>query len=339
MKITPILETLELKKIPDKEYFSNKYRNYISNSRLGLINPLKDGSEEKFFNGFNPIYSDSIILGSMVHEISLQEEFFEIVDCVDRPTAKLGYVADELYPTFLERDITDEDITKAITKIDYYKGILTDKIRDTVNSKCIPYLASRRDFESTYTGDKELIYSDPKLREKAWNCITALKNNKNIQNLLHPQGLINESISECEMGIILDIKVEMENSDPFILHLKSKLDHFSIDRDLNTICVNDIKTLGRILSEFNLNIQNYSYNRELAMYSWLLSLCAKKFYRLDNPTITGNYLVVSTIPQYYTKVVPVTKKMYKEGWNEFKYLLELVCKAVSTNHREFAEWV
>ena len=75
------------------------------------------------------------------------------------------------------------------------------------------------------------------------------------------------------------------------------------------------------------------------MYSWLLSLVVNKFYNIENPVIKGNYLVVSTIPQYYTKVVPVTKRMYQEGWNEFRYLLKLVAYYVATDYKDFAEWI
>lgn len=74
------------------------------------------------------------------------------------------------------------------------------------------------------------------------------------------------------------------------------------------------------------------------MYSWLLSLCAKKYYGMDNPTVKGNYLVVSTIPGYYTKVLPMTKKMFEDGWDEFSNLLKLVAKHVAINHHEFGIW-
>lgn len=52
IKLTPILDTLQLVKISDEEYFSPKYANYVSNSRLGLINPQQGGSPESFFTGF-----------------------------------------------------------------------------------------------------------------------------------------------------------------------------------------------------------------------------------------------------------------------------------------------
>lgn len=59
-------------------------------------------------------------------------------------------------------------------------------------------------------------------------------------------------------------------------------------------------------------------------YSFLLKLAAQKFYDIKNPTIKGNFLVVSTVPEYGTKVYPMTSKLFKSGWEEVKYLLRIV---------------
>lgn len=48
IKITPLLDTLRLENISDDEYFSQKFSNYISNSRLGL---LKTKGAKAFFEG------------------------------------------------------------------------------------------------------------------------------------------------------------------------------------------------------------------------------------------------------------------------------------------------
>lgn len=63
IKLRPLLETLRLEKISDAVYFSETYKNYVSNSRLGLINPRQEGSPDKFFTGFTNFYSPSLILG------------------------------------------------------------------------------------------------------------------------------------------------------------------------------------------------------------------------------------------------------------------------------------
>lgn len=64
IKLTPLLDTLRLQKISDEVYFSEKYSGYVSNSRLGLLNPKQDGSPEKFFAGFKPVgYAPALELG------------------------------------------------------------------------------------------------------------------------------------------------------------------------------------------------------------------------------------------------------------------------------------
>ena len=63
IKFTPLIESLKLEKIDDSVYFSKKYSNYISNSRLGL---MKSGGAEAFFGGFKPIYSSSLDLGKII---------------------------------------------------------------------------------------------------------------------------------------------------------------------------------------------------------------------------------------------------------------------------------
>ena len=337
MTITPLLDTLRLQKIDDEEYFSEKYSNYISNSRLGLINPDQGGSPERFFAGFKPMYSAAFDLGTGVHCCTLQSDLFTICEEVDKPTAKVGALADRLYSTYKTREITTEDIIKEATIIDYYGGNLNTAKIKAVLEKCEPYWRDRKQFEEHYKEDKTLLYFDPKSRHTVQSCVKALASNKKIQDLLHPTGLIEDPISDTEQAILLDVQVESDKGN-FKLRLKSKLDHFSIDRDTNTVTVNDVKTIGKIVSEMSSNIEKFHYNRELAMYSWLLSLCAEKYYGLEKPTIKGNYLVVSTIPAYYTKVIPMTKGMFKEGWNEFRRLLRLVAECVANDNPEFGIW-
>lgn len=267
----------------------------------------------------------------------MQNDLFTICEEVDKPTAKLGALADRLYSTYKTREITTEDIIKEATIIDYYGGNLNTAKIKAVLEKCEPYWRDRKQFEEHYNEDKTLLYFDPKSRHTVQSCVKALASNKKIQDLLHPTGLIEDPISDTEQAILLDVQVESDKGS-FKLRLKSKLDHFSIDKETNTITVNDVKTIGKIVSEMRGNIEKFHYNRELAMYSWLLSLCAEKYYGLEKPTIKGNYLVVSTIPAYYTKVIPMTKGMFKEGWNEFRRLLRLVAECVANDNPEFGIW-
>lgn len=329
IKLTPILESLRLEDIDDSIYFSEKYAGYISNSRLGLINPEQDGSPEKFFQGLanNKIYSDSLVFGSAVHELVLQPEAFFLVDSVDRPTAKAGAIADIVYRKDGQMP-SDDDFIAAAKEVDYYGGNLSDTQLDTLKTKTINYLRNRALFEHSYDGDKTPIYLDSKGRERLEGCLKALDDNKNIQKLLHPEGVLEPPINCNEKTVLCDVLAELEGHEPITLRLKSKLDNFTIDVENNEIIINDIKTTGKILSEFDKAIETYHYNREIGMYSYLLSLCAKKFYGLENPVVKGNFLVVSTIPNYYTKVVEMSSKSIMSGFTEFSSLLKLVAKYI-----------
>lgn len=329
IKITPILESLRLEDIDDAEYFSEKYSEYISNSRLGLINPEQGGSPEKFFEGLsnNKIYSDSLVFGSAVHELVLQPESFTLIESVDRPTAKCGFIADIVYDKNGHMP-TNKQLIKAATEVDYYGGILSSSKLDKLKTSIMNYLRNRALFEHSYNDSKIPIYLDSKSRDKLNNCLNAVAENNKIQELLHPKGILENPLSCNEKTILLDVEVEV-NGKSFILRLKSKLDNYTIDKENGIITVNDLKTTGKRVNEFDTAIKTYHYHRELGMYAYLLSLCAKKFYGIENPVIKGNFLVVSTIPNYYTKVVPINKKLLMSGFDEFKSLLRLVaeCKA------------
>lgn len=343
IKLTPIIETLKIENIDDAIYFSEKYSGYISNSRLGLINPEQDGSAKKYFEGFagNKIYSDALRFGSAIHMSQLQPESFELCESVDLPTAKAGFIAELVYDKMKKAGIeefTDEIIIEAATEVDYYHGILDEKKMLDIKSKITDYIKSRLEFEKSYTGDKEIFYLSPRDRERYKGCLEALNNNKKIQELLHPEGLLEDPVSENERTILLDVKVEIEGKEPFILKLKSKLDNFTIDKENNVITVNDVKTTGKMTTVFHEAIDKFHYFREMGMYSWLLSLIAEHKYGMKNPTIKSNFLVVSTIPSkniYYTRVVPMTRELFLKGFNEFRDLVKHV--AWYTAHPEEIE--
>ena len=325
IKLRPLLETLRLEKISDKVYFSPQYSKYVSNSRLGLINPRQEGTVEKFFAGFAPIgYAPALEMGSAVHELVLQPESFELSEDIGKPTAKLGAMADALYPAFIRGNVAAADVIEASNKVDYYKGKINgDRVRDVISSSTF-YWENRQQRELDSAQDKEIIYLDNKSLETVKSCVEALNGNRQVQKLLHPEGIVSNPISENEQAVLMDVEATCPNGEKFILHLKSKIDNYTIDSETNTIVVNDIKTIGKVVSEIDNNIQKYHYSREFAMYIYLLKLCAAKFYNMPNPKIQANYLVVSTIPNFYSKVRPVTYGEIREGFHEFRTLLKYV---------------
>ena len=58
--MTPLLDTIKLLDISDEEYFGSGYAEYISNSRLKLINPDQGGSPQLYKQGLQMSYIQSI---------------------------------------------------------------------------------------------------------------------------------------------------------------------------------------------------------------------------------------------------------------------------------------
>lgn len=327
IKLTPILDSLQLLKITDEEYFSSKYADYISNSRLGLINPEQDGSPQKYFEGFegNKLYLPSLVLGSAVHESLLQPEYFMLCETVDRPTGKVGFISDIVYNKE-HRLPTEDELVEAAIEVDYYHGILSVNIVNKLKTEINDYLNKRWEFEEANKDKgKEIIFLDSKDRLRYYECMKNLNSNKLIQRLLHPISIEQPVISLNENAIILDVEAVVDDGEPFIIKLKSKLDNFTIDQECNLITVNDLKTHGRTIDVFDASIHNFHYYREMAMYSTLLNMVVNKYYDIPNPDIKANFLVVSTVHPFNTQVFRMTKELFNKGIEEFNRLVKMVC--------------
>lgn len=328
VKLIPLFDTIQLIEMGDEEYFSEKWAGYISNSTLALINPDQDGSPQIYKEGLSkhPKYSDSLVFGSAVHELVLQPGEFKVADNVNRPTAKMGAMADELYKTFLSNKgvVSDDDIIAASNKIDYYKGKMDSIKIENVKDKCINYWWDRRDWESEHNNSEiEPIYLDPKSREKLQLCLASVEANKEVQDLLHPKGVFEEPISMNEAALFMDVKAEHEGKET-ILKLKGKLDNFTIDIETNEVVLNDLKTTGHWLIDFGDSFKKYHYNRQMAMYAWMLRSYVQKQYNIKPSSLMANMLLVCTVPDYRAGVFRVTNGEIRKGFLEFKDLLQRV---------------
>ena len=350
VKLKPLTDSVIIKDISDAEYFSKAYSDYISNSRLKLINPDEEGTPRKFFEGLNnnKIYSDALIFGSAVHELTLQPADFVLTQ-IDRPTAKAGFMADYIWDNYLEPcgdnigemiDALTEDVfIEASNEIDYYKGKMNEEKIKALKEKCVPYWTERAMFEEDYTGPTP-IYLPSKMREQLSAVLESFNKNKKFEELLHPTGLLEDPISMNETTILMDMEYTVtlpEGQKTGILHLKSKLDNYTIDGENNTITVNDVKTTGKYVTEFGNGAFNFfHYYRELGMYTWLLRHAAAKYYNIFNPTIKSNCLVVETFPGYFTKTYELTKMDLARGMQEFGWLLRQVAYFKAKNELQGA---
>ena len=321
-KIIPKPETIRLLDISDEEYFGKNYRKYISNSKLSLINPHQEGSAEKFFRGFESLFSDSLYFGSAVHEMTLQPEEFYVQVC-NRPTAKAGFMLDEIIYNRTKGQSIYDSIINASNKVDYYKGKMDSKKIRTIIQKGLKYYLERLHYTE---GDKIPIWLNTKDNIKLNECLGSISRNENITRLLNPDVFDQSSLLNLNEGtLVMDVDVvDLETSQVLTLPLKAKLDNFTYDSDFQILTLNDLKTTGKYTTEFSKSFEKYHYHRQMAMYIWMLKMYIQKEYNVSNPSLRANMLVVSTVPNYSSLAVSVNTTQIQQGFQEFAALVKLV---------------
>ena len=324
IKIIPIFESVRAIDISDNEYFGPNYKKYISNSSLSLINPAQGGSPQIYYEGLNAHqkFSDSLVFGSAVHCLTLQPNDFVLAENVNRPTAKAGLMADELFSAFRKGEgVSFENIVKASKKIDYYKDSMDEKKADILRSKISDYYSQRLDYELHNTDKREPIFLDEKSKVKLKKCLESIQNNQDIQRILHPEGIINDPESNNEICILLDVKVIYPDGNERILSLKAKVDNYTLDEESNELIVNDLKTTGHDVSEFQNSFYKFHYYRQMAMYGWMLRVLLGKD---ESINVKSNMLLISTIPPFNSGVFKVLNTHINRGMKEFSELLKRV---------------
>lgn len=325
IKIEYIPNSVQYLAMSDECYFSKEFSNCISNSKLSLINPDQGGSVEKYLEGFKPNYSNSMFLGSAVHELILQPGDFRISDNTTRPSAKLGFVADILYKKYKEtKELpTIQDIKEACAKVDYYSTALTESRINNVLNQCTPYFESRYK-EEIEELNKEIIFLDTRNYETCMQCVGSLQLNYNIMKLLYPK----ESEVMNEAALFLDFKAtDTQTGKSIILKVKGKLDNFTINTDTHSLVLNDLKTSSHPLEYFKYSFKEYHYARQMGIYTFMLKEYAAKYCNItDINSLKANMLVVSTIPEYNSGIYEVYDSDIKDGFQEFIRLLRMVAE-------------
>ena len=341
-EITIVPGTLQLIKMTDAEYFSEKYRGYISNSRLGLINPDEGGSPEKYDIGFKGGYSESFELGSAIHAMVLQPDYYHIAN-INKPTGKLGVFAEEVFKLRQQGLSISKATTQASITADYFASKFSDTRLKTAIKNSLPFYLKRIHFEGHM--DKETLFLSAPMQLKFEQCMLGVAEDPKMMDTLYPQGLLtpaeffNEYAILCEVDFADEITGEVTR-----IKIKAKLDNFTIDHETETVTLNDLKSSGKPVAYFMGNnvkvttedgkssiewydgsFQKFHYYRQIGLYLWMLQCAVKEIYGLNYKS-KANILVVETVPDFKSKVYPIAGKHIKAGLDEFKKLLTLVVK-------------
>jgi hypothetical protein len=338
-EIKPVPGSFERKIMTDAEYFSPKYKDYISNSKLGLLNPIQGGSPSKFLQGFSSSNSTALALGSAVHEELLQPESFKIAE-ETKPSSKLGVAYDYFMEYRKQGRPIEESIVLACNRADYFVNTMTNfagdglpSIYKTAIKKCLTYHFARK--RTHDENGKELIYLPNDLRDKALSCLDSLRSNRKVMRWINAPHSYFEDVILCELEVKIPKDFKNPEGEKFTtrLKLKMKADHYVMNENTGELVLNDLKTTGKPVENFMGYIDpegefhwgsfdKFCYYRQMAFYGWMLKSYAEEAY--SRPfTLTANMLVVQTLKPFHSMVFNVKNEAIKRGWKEFK---ELICR-------------
>lgn len=335
-QIIPLYNTVRHAKISDEEYFSNKYKSYISNSRLKLIDSEEGGGPEKYKNGLKSSFNPSFLLGSGVHCITLQPESFTLYPKCGKPSAKQGYCLD-FVKIFRKQGLSiRESIDKARQKADYYQKADLDKmISKFLTKENLAYYLKTKDF-----GEEILLFCD-----SDWDivnaCIESIQKNKHIQKKLHPTDEFGiELPSFNEDTFFMDFKVIYKDKE-IILPFKMKADNWTVDEEHKIVTLNDLKTTRHWCSKFmETSWNDFRYYRQMYCYSLVLSAyCRQKYGYNKNWKMEANMLVVETDTDHMSACFNVPRSELIRGMNDFNRLLSEVAYYEIFGYEEEVEFI
>jgi len=314
--------------MPDSEYYSLK--GFTSISRLKLLDPKRGGSPQKYIEGFNNGYNESLLLGSAVHSQILQPQDFMLSDYQNKPSGKLGYFIEKVYQHRKEGKKIQESINLASIDADYYAGKLTPNLLRKAMQVGLDYYLRLQRGEFEPTNGKEVYVLSKRLYDSAQACIQSIKNNHSIQKLLSPN-LFEDKQFYNEIALFTDIQVIFPDNTSTVIKFKGKLDSVIWDPEKKFLYLNDIKTTSKQLSYFMDYIYNdtpydgvfthHAYYQQLWIYSVMLQMYFQQILNINDYTLYSNIFAVETTGEYRSEVFRINNAYFELGAIEFKELI------------------
>lgn len=335
-EIIPLYDTVRHAKISDDEYFSSKYKSYISNSRLKLIDSEEGGNPDKYKTGLKSSFNPSFQIGTGVHTQVLQPEEFTIHPKCGKPSAKQGYCLDFVKLYRKQGLSIRESIDKARQKADYYKSADLDKmISKFLTKENLAYYLKTRDLD-----DSVLLFSDSDW-EVVTKCVDSIKKNPHIQKKLHPKdefGIEHPSFNEDTF--FMDFKIKYKDKE-IILSFKMKADNWTIDEGNKILTLNDLKTTRHWCSKFmETSWNDYHYYRQFYIYGLILTAYCRQKYGYDKSwTFKSNVCVVETDTDHLSMCFSIPRKEIIRGMNEFNKLISEVAYYEMFGYEEKVEFI
>lgn len=320
---------MDIKKLEDEFYNKEFTYSYSSLNKL-LYDP------QLFFKWYvlnqkEDSLDQHLINGKLVHCLLLEKHNFEnnfiLVD-FKVPTGNNKKIIEYIW----KLNIGSNDLTKYETEIlqwlkwnNLHQRLTTDesklkKILTDENKKYLEFLYKSK--------NKDIV--DQETYDKCLETADKVKSNKDIYKLLKLDGA--EDFEQIE--VFNEIKID-GYSDFFKCNIKGIIDNLVIDYKAEKVYINDVKTSGKTLLEFQDTLEYYKYWIQMAIYYELVRIYLKnKSINFNNLKIIPTFIVIDKYQNIYpfqvssesimkwvkrTKVEVIDKAKYH--YNEKNYSL------------------
>lgn len=233
--------------MPDSEYFG--LHGYTSISKLKLLDPRRNGSPQKYQEGFSYGYNESLLCGTAVHAHILSQDEYVISDYEGKPAGKGGFFIENLVK-LVKNGMDFEEAKVEASKIsDYYVDRLTGKRWNDIWAKGQDYYNKLMNDELVDPRGREVLVLSKKLLETTHQCIDSINRNFAIQsilkdNLFEPKQFFNE------IALFSNIEVTFPDGTTHIVPFKGKLDSVIWDPEKEILYLNDVKTTSKQIEYF-----------------------------------------------------------------------------------------
>jgi len=288
-------ETIKTPQELEKEFYSKPlYLSYSGLNKL-LFSPkvyykhyVLQQREEKL---------DSYLIdGKVIHNLLLDDGSFDksfILLPSTLPTGNSRLVIDKIYNLVKEgpgllSNYTAE-ILDILKQINLHQSLKTDEQRlaKIVTEETISYFEFLK-----VKGSKDLI--DSETLQRCNEAVDVLKNNSKATELLgtYRSEMENTKIHN-ELELSLDSSVALRS-----FGLKGIVDNIKVDFDNKIVYINDLKTTGKTISDFEETVKYYNYNLQAAIYHRLVKEKLKDSINADWK-IVFHFIVVDKYNQVY----------------------------------------
>jgi len=237
-----------------------------------------------------------LIDGKVIHNLLLDDGSFDksfILLPSTLPTGNSRLVIDKIYNLVKEgpgllSNYTAE-ILDILKQINLHQSLKTDEQRlaKIVTEETISYFEFLK-----VKGSKDLI--DSETLQRCNEAVDVLKNNSKATELLgtYRSEMENTKIHN-ELELSLDSSVALRS-----FGLKGIVDNIKVDFDNKIVYINDLKTTGKTISDFEETVKYYNYNLQAAIYHRLVKEKLKDSINADWK-IVFHFIVVDKYNQVY----------------------------------------